>query len=84
MSRSRRKSPFTGNTTKDSEKIWKSKQQRKLRRKVKQRIQELDYEEMEEDALIDGDVDSVSDVWDGPKDGKFRIDPKKHEKLMRK
>ena len=82
MSKSRRKNPYTGWATADSEKEWKRKQQRKLRKKVKQRMQNMDFEEFENEFLED--LKEISDVWTGPKDGKQRFDPDEHGKLMRK
>jgi hypothetical protein len=77
MSRSRRKNPVTGITLSESEKEWKQ---------ISSRIQRRG----ENIALIrtaDGDADLPSkqaqNHW-GPKDGKFRFDPDRYPKRMRK
>jgi hypothetical protein len=70
MSRSRRKSPFVGITTAATDKPWKQKDARRLRRAVHQALART----------ADGDVLPVSRYakghadWNAPKDGKQRID----------
>ena len=63
MSRSRRKSPFVGNTCAESEKQDKRMANRALRRKSKQG----------ENLEIVVDRRQISDVWCFAKDGKQRI-----------
>lgn len=73
MSRSRRKNPFRG-IGGDSEKWDKRKNNRRLRRKCRQAIQEG------KDVLPT--MKEVSDPWSMNKDGKMRID--KDDEDMRK
>ena len=68
MSRSRRKSPFVGHTTADSDKPWKAQAARKLRRLVHQTLGQAP----------DGDAlparrYALTNPWDAPKDGKQRV-----------
>lgn len=78
MSRSRRKRPFSGITTSDTEKQDKRIANRKLRRKVKVRL----ATDPEPDVLPH--VREVSDPWGMAKDGKMRFDPERHPGLLRK
>jgi hypothetical protein len=70
MSRSRRHSPFIGITTAATDKPWKQQDARRLRRAVHQTLAQT----------LDGDAVPVSRYakghgdWDGPKDGKQRLD----------
>ena len=79
MSRSRRRSPFVGHTTAESDKEWKQQNARKMRRAVHQML----------DQSTDGDILPISPYakghadWEAPKDGKQRLsDPA--SPLMRK
>jgi hypothetical protein len=78
MSRSKQKTPVTGITTATSEKQDKRNANRKLRRCVKQRINE------ESDGTMLPLDKEISDVWLMGKDGKGRFDPVRHPNLMRK
>ncbi|MEM8600972.1 MAG: hypothetical protein AAGF99_13725 [Bacteroidota bacterium] len=78
MSRSRKKTPISGTTTATSEKHDKRLANRRLRRRVRQRLA----------AGHDGTalplLREVSNVWTMDKDGKLYFDPDTHPKLMRK
>ena len=63
MARSRNKTPIGGHTKSESEKLWKSKQNRKLRRKVNVLLNKTQD-------TVQLDVRDVSNIWAGPKDGK--------------
>lgn len=68
MSRSRRKSPFVGHTTAESDKAWKAEAARKTRRAVHQTLGET----------LDGDAlpakrYALTTPWDAAKDGKQRV-----------
>lgn len=78
MSRSFRKTPICGmaGSRRTSEKLDKQIANRTLRRHTKQNI----FHEIE----IMPYIREVSNVWNMNKDGKFRFDPNKHKKLMRK
>jgi len=78
MSRSRRKTPVTGITTAISEKQEKRGANRKLRRCVRQRLNED-----AEGTLLPLERE-ICDVWTMDKDGKHRFDPEHHPDLMRK
>jgi len=78
MSRSRRKRPFSGITSSDTEKQDKRIANRKLRRKVRVRL----AVDAEPETLPH--VRDVSDPWAMSKDGKMRFDPDRHPDLMRK
>lgn len=78
MARSRRKRPICGITTSDTEKEDKRIANRKLRRKVKQRL----ATEAEPETLPH--VREVSDPWAMDKDGKQPFNPEKYPELMRK
>jgi hypothetical protein len=82
VSRSTRRKPITGITTAESEKDWKRHGNRKLRRAVNQKVQELPA--AGPDALILPVMDEVANQFSGPKDGKQHFDPRKHPHLMRK
>lgn len=78
MSRSRRKTPVTGITAAASEKQDKRSANRKLRRRVKQ-----DLNEDTEGTLLPSERE-LSNVWTMDKDGKQRFDPERYPDLMRK
>ena len=82
MSRSRRNRRVTGITIAASEKAWKRKANRKLRRASTVVLQAAPA--ADRDAIILPVIDEVANQYDGPKDGKFRFDPKRHPRLMRK
>lgn len=66
MSRSYRKTPKAGITTAKSDHAWKKKAARRLRRRVKQDLQNSS----DGDRFADKRWDVV-DPWGAPKDGKF-------------
>ena len=75
MSRSRRKTPITGQTTAASDKAFKQNAHRSARRAVKA----LDL------TATDPAIDKAfGDPWNSRKDGKTRFDPNHHPDLMRK
>lgn len=76
MSRSRKKTPVTGNTCAVSDKWWKRLANRIFRRREKQAIHHGDEPPV--------DLDEVSDSWCMPKDGKQRFDPEDWPQFMRK
>ena len=78
MSRSKRKSPFGGNTTAVTEKQDKQIANRAERRINKQLIADNDSSSM----LMS--KREVSNVWSFGKDGKSRFDPFQYPKSMRK
>lgn len=82
MSRSKRSEPTAGVTTAASEKEWKRKANRKLRRAATQTLQQLPASDP--DAMVLPVMREVTDEWDGPKDGKMRFDPRENPRLMRK
>lgn len=79
MSRSRKKSPFTGHTTAASDKPWKQQHARRVRRAVHQALaQPADGDAVPTSRYAKGHTN-----WDGIKDGKQRVsDPK--SKWLRK
>jgi len=78
MSRSKRKTPITGITMASSEKQDKRHANRKLRRCIKQQLNE------ESEKILLPLKKESSDVWTMGKDGKCWFDPIHHPKLMRK
>ncbi len=68
MSRSRKKSPFTGFTTTLSDKPWKAKASRAFRHSAKQALG-VDAE----GAGLPVKRWAVVNPWDAPKDGKQRV-----------
>ena len=78
MSRSRRKRPFRGFSTSETEKEDKRLANRKLRRKVRQALA------VEEAPETLPHVRETSNPWSMDKDGKFRFDPERHPGRMRK
>ena len=82
MSRSRKKTPVHGICTGDSQKDWKRDNNRRARRVVKHAIAR-DGEDLEPTELPV--KREVSDVWDGPYDGKHYIKGlDKDDPLLRK
>lgn len=77
MSRSKKKRPYAGHSTSDSEKKDKQKTNRTLRRVNKVLLHEDRNEELKERR-------QVSDVWAYAKDGKARFNPRAKPGLMRK
>lgn len=75
MSRSKRKTPVSGNTTSESDKRFKVAEHKRERRQAKL-------------ALKAGRAikhpKAFGNPWASDKDGKFRFDPKKLPRLMRK
>ena len=83
MARSRRKTPvigMCGSRHHASEKTEKRKFNRKMRRANKHIISAHVVDEN----ILFKHKDEVEDVWGFSKDGKQRIDPKRHPKEMRK
>jgi hypothetical protein len=78
VSRSRRKNPFTGFSTADSEKEDKRIANRKERRKIRQVLP------AEPDPVQLPHRRELSNVWSMDKDGKRRVDPEANPKLLRK
>jgi hypothetical protein len=77
MARSKRKSPFIGITTARSEKVFKTDAHRSERRSITTMLKKgVDQDDRRLHSKVYGDP------WDGPKDGKFPVDPK--SKWMRK
>ena len=76
MSRSRRKSPFVGYTTAETDKPWKQQSARQVRRASHQVLA----------TTLDGDAvpdrRTVGDTW-GLKDGKQRIADPRHKDLRK-
>lgn len=84
MSRSRKKNPFVGFTTADSEKKDKTKSNKKLRRIQKEKLNKsfIDF-----DGNVFPDIKEVSNIYDFAKDGKKFYDNnkiKKYKKYLRK
>ena len=82
MSRSKRNAPVTGITTAESEKEWKRKSNRKLRRATTQIVQQMPI--ADPDAIVLPLLDEVVSQYCGPKDGKQRFDPRRYPQLLRK
>lgn len=83
MSRSRRKTPIRGmcgSRHRVSEKDDKRRFNRKMRRVNKVLLATSDDSER----LVLRHKDEIEDVWSFKKDGKFRFDPKRDPKEMRK
>lgn len=78
MSRSRKKTAITGNTTARSEKKDKRLANRAMRRLVRSLL-----DSGEDDTSIP-DRRAVRNVWSFDKDGKSRFDADEHPRLMRK
>jgi hypothetical protein len=81
MSRSRKKSPYISTTCcgdrAGAEKSYKVAAHRALRRTVKMAIRAGEYDVLPHDK-------EYGDPWLGPKDGKWRLDPIKDAKYLRK
>ena len=81
MTRSRRRTPVTGITTSKSEKPYKRDRQGRERTAQRAALKR---------AKEDGDAPELSaeqvpwNEWITGRDGKFRFDPARHPKLMRK
>lgn len=88
MSRSRKKTPVNAHTCAESEKTWKRQANRRLRRINNMIVDKVLTEEEEEEEIFKI-MNEVSEIWDGPKDGKswFGNGLRKHPwlaKYMRK
>ena len=81
MSRSKKKTPVMGIAA-TSEKEWKRTVNRKLRHASDHVVRQMPT--VDPDAAVLPVVNEVADLWDGPKDGKMRFDPKRSPRLMRK
>lgn len=77
MSRSKRKTPVRGITTSESEKAEKVAGHRKVRRAVKQAVASRSEAPLPHER-------ELTNPWAMAKDGKFRFDPRKTPRLMRK
>lgn len=77
MSRSFRKTPVRGITSAESEKKDKAASHRIHRRTLKQKISDSLETPLPTEQQL-------TNPWSMSKDGKFRFNPKKHAKLMRK
>ena len=80
MSRSKRHSPIAGIAKARSEKWFKQKSNQVLRQKQKKAMMR---DEPDAAVLPVRSRDAV-ETWSGPKDGKFRFNPRKHPRLLRK
>lgn len=69
MSRSRRKSPFIGYTTAETDKPWKAQSSRRVRRAVSAALQ---GGSTGEDLPVRRYA--MTNPWDAPKDGKQRLE----------
>lgn len=75
MSRSRKKTPISGITKSDSEKLDKrdaNRRERRINKELLKKEKELKH------------IREVSDVWTFNKDGKVVFDEKKYPNMMRK
>jgi hypothetical protein len=82
MSRSRKKTPVSGNTTARSEAFDKQQWHSRMRSLSRKAVQEaLD---VDPGAVVYPVDDDAKDPWSMVKDGKHRFDPKKWPKEMRK
>ena len=68
MSRSYKRNNWTGYSCAESDKDWKRDNNRRFRRKQNMCVDEDDFDKIE-------DMDSVSDRWSAPKDGKMMFEP---------
>lgn len=90
MGKSFKKHSFGGMTTCPSEKKDKRLTNRKLRKKVAEKIKRIQTFSNDPEDYYDLELDDVSNVWDFGKDGKMRVDPRDYEsyedyqKFMRK
>jgi hypothetical protein len=78
MSRSYKHTNISGITTSKSEKQEKRKFNRRFRHIADRKLKN----EMED--YIEPDKNEIDDIWSFSKDGKWRFDPKKYPKGMRK
>lgn len=83
MSRSRRRTPVTGNTRARSEKDDKCLANRKLRRESNRVIRDCECE-CDVRSCVFPEKRDVSDPWLMAKDGKHYFDKDRYPKLMRK
>lgn len=82
MSGSRRKEPVAGVTAAASEKQWKREANRKLRKAAAQVLQQLPSSDP--DGVILPVLKDVANLYDSPKEGKYRFDPREDPRRMRK
>lgn len=80
MGKSKKKHPFSGITTSETEKKDKQIANKRLRLRTKQKLKHME----DPDAEIFPEKEEVSNVHSFDKDGKCRFDPELHPKLMRK
>lgn len=80
MGKSKKKHPFSGITTSETEKKDKQIANKRLRLRTKQKLKHME----DPDAEIFPEKEEVSNVYSFAKDGKCRFDPELHPKLMRK
>ncbi|MFA5790756.1 MAG: hypothetical protein WC976_06865 [Caldisericia bacterium] len=76
MSRSYKKNPFSGMTCAESEKAFKRVENRRARRVVRVLLKN-------DDERLPGEK-AFGNPWNGPKDGKHRVDLNKFPKVVRK
>lgn len=82
MSRSKRSEPIAGVTAAQSEKEWKRKANRKLRKAAAQVLQGMSSADA--DAIVLPVARDVANPYDSPKEGKYRFNPREDARRMRK
>ena len=80
MGKSRKKPPFSGIPTSETEKRDKQIANKRLRLRAKQKLKHME----DPDEEVFPEKEEVSNVYNVNKDGKFRFDPELPPKLMRK
>lgn len=79
MSRSRKKTPISGNTKFPSDKLFKIQEHKRERRVIKHRLTSA----VDHDNMVLPDKEQYGNEWNAPKDGKRWTDRPK-DKWMRK
>jgi hypothetical protein len=79
MSRSKLHSPIAGIAKARSEKWFKQGSNQVIRQK-----QKMAMRDDPDAAVLPVRSREAVETWSGPKDGKFRFNPRKHPRLMRK
>ena len=80
MGKSKKKHPFSGISTSETEKKDKQIANKRLRLRAKQKLKHME----DPDAEVFPEKEEVSNVYNFNKDGKCRFDPELPPKLMRK
>ena len=80
MGKSKKKHPFSGISTSETEKKDKQIANKRLRLRAKQKLKHME----DPDAEVFQEKEEVSNVYSFDKDGKCRFDPEFYPKLMRK